>query len=212
MGRELLVSEEEVRECGEALLAEGKTVSPRTVREALGGRGSYSTITKHLNVWKANRPATVSPIPLEIPDSIQSSFASIWRAAMAEAHREAQAVRERAAEEVKDALSRLQDAVVEVERLEGITAADAEKLDSLTGQLSERDTQLQKAERLTEKTTTERDDARSQLDKVQEVLQQLRQDKDAAITQAAELRGQLEAISKTNIELMSKLAPIEQKP
>jgi len=212
MGRELLVSEEDVRDCAEALLADGKTASPRTIREGLGDRGSYSTITKHLNAWKANRPAVVSPIPLAIPDSIQSAFAAVWRASLTEAHREVQAVRERAAEDVRDAVARLQDALSEVERLEGLAVVDAEKIDSLTAQASERDAQLQKLERQAERTTAERDDARSQLEKVQQELQQSRQGRDTAVTEAAELRGKVEAISKTNIELMAKLAPVEQKP
>lgn len=212
MGRELLVSEEDVRRCADELSAEAKTVSPRTVREALGGRGSFSTISKYLNVWKDNRPAGVSPIPLEIPDSIQSSFNAIWRSALTEAHREAQVVRERAAEEVKDALNRLQEALSEVERLEAITATDAEKIDSLTGQLSQSDAQLQEARRQAERLSAERDEARSQLERVQQELLQSRQDGVAAVTEAAELRGQLEAVSKTNNDLMSKLVPVGQKP
>lgn len=70
------------------------------------------------------------------------------------AHREVQAVRERAAEEVRDALARLQDALSEVERPEGLSVADAEKIHSLTAQASERDAQLQKLERQAERTET----------------------------------------------------------
>jgi len=51
MGRKALHTQEEVFQAADALAANGKEVTPTTLRDALGG-GSLTTIYKHIDAWQ----------------------------------------------------------------------------------------------------------------------------------------------------------------
>jgi colicin import membrane protein len=90
MAREALVSQEMVNKAADELVAAGKKVVVRDVREALGNQGSMATITKLLQVWRAGQVRqsqviddTVTPAVI---NSINSMVAEKVQAATAEAN------------------------------------------------------------------------------------------------------------------------------
>ena len=66
------IGEDEVRFAAEALKVAGRTVSIIAVKEKLGGRGSYTTIKRHLDSWSQSAPREQSTPP-ELPPELLSS-------------------------------------------------------------------------------------------------------------------------------------------
>lgn len=66
MGRESVITQEEVNAVADQLRATGAKPTARAVREALGG-GSMATVLKHLQVWQSRQvrpPETQAVLPL----------------------------------------------------------------------------------------------------------------------------------------------------
>ncbi len=66
MGRESVITQEEVNSVADQLRATGAKPSARAVREALGG-GSMATVLKHLHVWQSHQvrtPETQAVLPV----------------------------------------------------------------------------------------------------------------------------------------------------
>lgn len=126
MGRIAAHTQEQVFEAADKLAANGQEVTPTTLREVLG-RGSFSTLGKHIEAWQQARQAAPAPVILEMPEAVKAAFAQCWQAAAAEAGKEIAAIREKADAEIKATKRRLDEALSEVERLEdeANTAADA---------------------------------------------------------------------------------------
>src|SRR5271155_1756688 len=88
LGRKAMVTEKEVFDAADTLVAEGKAISAATLLAAVGG-GSFTTIYKHLAAWHASKPAGhAAQTTGEMPDAAKSAFAVAWRTAAAEAARE----------------------------------------------------------------------------------------------------------------------------
>lgn len=126
MGRIAAHTKEQVFEAADKLASNGQAVTPTTLREVLG-RGSFSTLGKHIEAWQQARQAAPAPVILEMPEAVKAAFAQCWQAAATEAGKEIAAIREKADAEIKTIKRRLDEALFEVERLEdeANTAADA---------------------------------------------------------------------------------------
>ena len=145
MARRRAIEADELFETANRLQAEGKEVSATALLDALGG-GSLRTIYKLLEAWQQRRPAVVITSTDEIPPSVQAAFASAWRQAAQEAGREVQAVKEKAAEEVKAAVKQFQDALDAIDNLEKESEADAQQIDSLKERIAGLEAALQKSQ------------------------------------------------------------------
>lgn len=146
MGRKALYSEQEVFLAADALAGEGKEVTAMALLGALGG-GSLTTIYKHLDVWRASRPAaTGTGIPLEIPEPVQGAFSAAWRAAVSEASREVTTVREKCAEDIKAAQRQFHEALASIERLEAEGEVDVGQIEELRAKIQELESSLRKTE------------------------------------------------------------------
>ena len=146
MGRKSFFTESEVFEAADRLAAEGKEVSATALLNALGG-GSLTTIYKHLKAWQESRPAQMqTPHPIDLPEPVKTAFAAAWKVAMSESAKDLQAVREKAAEEVKTAQRQFAEALESIERLEKEAEAEANRIDGLTAKVAELEAALQKSE------------------------------------------------------------------
>lgn len=145
MGRRGSISEEQVFEAADALVAQGKEVTPTALLGSLGS-GSFTTIYKHLSAWEASRATAVTDRAAVIPDTVLSAFGAAWRAASAEAGKEVLAVKEQAAEDVAAAKAQFQEALETIERLESESEADATRIDSLSAKIAELEKSLHQSE------------------------------------------------------------------
>jgi chromosome segregation ATPase len=145
MGRRGSISEEQVFEAADALVAQGKEVTPTALLGSLGS-GSFTTIYKHLSAWEASRATAVTDRAAVIPETVLSAFGAAWRAASAEAGKEVLAVKEQAAEDVAAAKAQFQEALETIERLEAESEADASRIDALSAKIAELEKALHQAE------------------------------------------------------------------
>lgn len=205
MGRRALFSQEEVFQTADRLAAEGKEVSATTLLAALGG-GSLTTIYKHLTAWLEARPKSDPALaPIEIPDMVQGAFTAAWRTAVLEATREVAVIKEKAAEEVKTAQKKFQEALEQIERLEREGEADGAQIEGLTSRIGELEAALHKLESEASGHKASADQLREQVKAQQEDLDQLRKEKDAAVNAAAELRGEAKTLRDQNNQLLARL-------
>lgn len=145
MGRRGSISEEQVFEAADALVAQGKEVTPTALLGSLGS-GSFTTIYKHLSAWESSRATAVTDRAAVIPDTVLSAFGAAWRAASAEAGKEVLAVKEQAAEDIAAAKAQFQEALETIERLESESEADATRIDSLSAKIAELEKALHQSE------------------------------------------------------------------
>jgi len=78
MGRIAVHTQEQVFEAAEKLARSGREVTPTSLREILG-RGSFSTLGKHIEAWQQSRQATPMHVVFEMPDTVKSAFAHCWQ-------------------------------------------------------------------------------------------------------------------------------------
>jgi hypothetical protein len=85
MTRGVAVDREELFEAADRLQAQGKQVTALALLEELG-RGSLTTIYRHLEVWKKRKvKQAATEGEQEIPASVQSAFWHMWRVALEQA-------------------------------------------------------------------------------------------------------------------------------
>lgn len=223
MGRRGSISEEQVFEAADALVAQGKEVTPTALLSSLGS-GSFTTIYKHLSAWESSRASAVTDRAAVIPEAVLSAFGAAWRAATAEAGKEVLAVKEQAAEDVAAARTQFQEALQTIERLETESEADAARLESLSAEVAELEKSLHQSEneRAALKATCEQlqhqvksqesdlarahKESEAERKRHQEELAEARKDKDAAIRESAELRGKASTLEAQNKDLLTRLS------
>ncbi len=223
MGRRGSISEEQVFEAADALVAQGKEVTPTALLSSLGS-GSFTTIYKHLSAWESSRASAVTDRAAVIPEAVLSAFGAAWRAATAEAGKEVLAVREQAAEDVAAARTQFQEALQTIERLEIESETDAARLESLSAKVAELEKSLHQSEneRAALKATCEQlqhqvksqesdlarvhKESESERKRHQEELTEARKDKDLAIRESAELRGKATTLEAQNKDLLTRLS------
>lgn len=207
MARRRAIEADELFETASRMQAEGKDVTATGLLDALGG-GSLRTIYKHLETWKAQRPAVTKKESADMPPGVQVGFANAWRLATAEADRQAQEVKDKAAAEVAEAQKQFSDALDEIGKLESESEADAQEIETLKARISESESALQeaRAESAGHKATSEQ--RQKMVEKLETDLahgQKVQAERDAALKEAAELRGQIKTLEAQNEKLLSRL-------
>lgn len=212
MGRRGSISEEQVFEAADALVAQGKEVTPTALLNSLGS-GSFTTIYKHLSAWEASRATAVTDRAAVIPEAVLSAFGAAWRAATAEAGKEVLAVKEQAAEEVGAAKAQFQEALETIERLEAESESDAAQLEAQLAKIAELESALHQSENersalkaAFEQLQNQVKSQESELVRLHKELESARKDKDNAIKEAAELRGKASTLESQNKDLLSRLS------
>jgi len=203
MGKSVSISVEELFETANRLEAEGKEVTALGLLNALG-RGSLTTIYKHLEAWKTAKPVKAHSSANEMPDMVKSAFAVAWREASQEAAREVEAVKARASEETNAALKQFHGALEAIAILEKQRDNDQDVIEGLQAQAAESKLELAKAE-------TEVAAEKARADELKEQLRALQGERDTAIKAASELKGKAETLATQNEKLLAKLSQSEPK-
>jgi len=204
MGRRGSITESQVFEVADALLAQGREVTPTALLNALGS-GSFTTIYKYLNAWEATRTSAGAEKTAAIPEVVLSAFGAAWRAASAEASKEVVLVRDQCAEEVKAANMQFQEALQTIERLEADGEVDAGRIDALNAKLAEMESTLHKMENENAANKATVDQLLERLQRAEKEATQAREEKEKAIKEAAELHGKCDAQQSQYNELLSRL-------
>ena len=225
MGRRGSISEEQVFEAADALVAQGKEVTPTALLGSLGS-GSFTTIYKHLSAWEASRATAVTDRAAVIPETVLSAFGAAWRAASAEAGKEVLAVKEQAAEDVAAAKAQFQEALETIERLEGESEADASRIDSLSAKIAELEKALHQSENEKAALKATCEQLRHQVKSQESELERLHKDaeserkrhdqemsKASASASAAQDKAntQIEQLRQQSSELQTKLEKAERE-
>jgi DNA repair exonuclease SbcCD ATPase subunit len=210
--RRQAIDQDELFEAANRLQGEGKEVTALTLLDALGG-GSLRTIYKHLETWKQNKPSAVIPGNDEMPESVKGIFAAAWRTASQEAGRQVTAVKEKAAEEVKEARQQFNGALDAIGKLESEADEASLEVEQLKAQLVEIQEECNRAKEEGSGHKAASEQLAKRVSKSEEDQERLRTEadkeraeKEAAITQAAELRGQVQALQQQNHDLLNKLS------
>ncbi len=197
MARNIPIGRDEVIETANRLEAEGKEVTALTMLSALG-RGSLTTIYKHLDAWRESKPVRSPVVQADQPEPVKTAFATAWRVAAEEAARETTVIREKAAEEVKAALRQFHGALEALAKVEADREADGEAMEGLHGIIAEQKAQIGKLE-------SEVAAANARAEELRDQLKSLQADRDAAIKAAAEHKGELTALKDQNKQLLAKI-------
>jgi len=208
------IDQGELFEVADRLESEGKEVTALAVQTALG-RGSYTTVYKYLEAWRASRPAPVAPVSFQMPDPVKNIFAGAWRMALMESAKETEAVKVKAAEDLKNAAAQLHGALQAIEKLELAAEASATEIASLKESSEQKQAVLSKTEaelsaraNATEDLRRQLVDRDSEIARLREELAKGRDERDLAIKEAAELKGKMTAIVSQNAALLKRVGKI----
>lgn len=152
MGR-LGITEQQVFEAAESLVAQGLTPTVPLVREKLGV-GSFSTVSAHLATWKKDRSiavATVSDVPEKVQALFQQVAQQVWslafqtaqqdldtqRLALESMRRELEQERAQMAGEIQRLEHTLDAAIVQVESLNATLIEEQKAAQEKEGELFE---------------------------------------------------------------------------
>lgn len=152
MGRIAAHTQEQVFKAANKLMESGVEVTPSALREYLG-RGSFSTLGKHIEAWQEARKTAALPVILDMPEVVKVAFAQCWQSAALEAGKEIAAIRDKAEAEVAALERRLHEALSGIERLEEEANAFNEALDGMQNKLEQVTKEAQQA--ATDATTRE---------------------------------------------------------
>ena len=213
------IGEDEVRFAAEALKVAGRTVSIIAVREKLGGRGSYTTIKRHLDSWSQSAPreqSTPPELPPELLSSQTEALAVLWQSAIQSARemlaeelaKQARlgAEKDRALAEASDEITRLEKAIAdrdEIEREREITKRRLEdEIVELRTELTSTKTQTIELKATLESSTEREQKANERAEANAALLTDTR-------TQLNQLRDRLESIGKEKTALESKCLKLD---
>lgn len=76
------ITYQEVVQAAEALLHQQRNPTLESVREYLGGTGSFATLSKHLNTWRQNRLLASThnnTLPITPPDEVSKAVNHVWQ-------------------------------------------------------------------------------------------------------------------------------------
>lgn len=177
------LTQEQVFQCAEQLVQEGKNPTIAALRERLGS-GSITTIHKYLVQWKTQRQQKTAS-----PALSSSDFPTILRAVQAEIDRAVAQVLPPLQEEIVSLKNEAAEWAREIERLESERESLREQLALMT---SERNALEGRMIGRTEELTREMEHLRQELEKE-------RKEKAEAREKAAELRGRLTQIQETGM-------------
>jgi len=214
-----LVTQATVFDAADALAAGGAEPTIITVQERIGG-GSYTTVKRYLEEWKAQQQTAKQPV-VDLPDEIAAKgdefVRSLWASAASLADQRAQQAREEAQRQVAEARAVLADAEAAIARLEAEGEEHAQRLSSqeqtiatLRDELDQARGAAQVAEARAAEQAQRVGDLQRELDlghrEVARLNEELVQVRAAALDQAR-LSGELDALKR---QLQDQAALIER--
>jgi len=141
MGRAATLRREQVFEAANGLKTRGVKVSTTSIREALGDVGSYTSISKFLDDWRASDAAADRDVAANVPEAAEQAMLvairEVWRILTATTRLEIATSTETADAKARETKAQVVEAHGEVERLEKENTAMADELASLKIKASE---------------------------------------------------------------------------
>jgi len=187
------VTDEEVFVAADTIEASGQTVTIARVRDALGGTGSYTTISRHLEVWRERRDSEkqdeLPAVPGSIEETMVNAVRTIWQQAMGLARSEFESLREGLRAETTEKEHALSEAHSEIDRLE----RDFEKQEHATAAAQEK---FEKANETAMRLSIEHQAAQAEIERLRDELVSARAEAREARDEAAELRGRVQALEE----------------
>jgi len=110
------VTEEEAFAAAQALLEAGQEPSVRLIQERTGG--SYSTITRHFDNWRAQRGDQAPAQLPDMPDNVMAALRQVWATAARTAQEGMSAERDALEAARREMEQRKTEMVEEIDRLE----------------------------------------------------------------------------------------------
>lgn len=199
MARELSISYDQVAAAAAELKANGQKATVRAVRDATGGTGSMTTISRFLQQWNDAQPKQSAPA-VEIPAPVLDGI----RRAIGQAGDEAQAALRA---ELADTRQALADVTAESERTaEALSEAEDEML-MLEGLRADLTARLEE-----EKKSRAESEARhvADLAEIRDEIQRERQAAEAARTELAKAMLRLESMPRLEADLETARAEAKE--
>lgn len=188
MGRESVITQEEVNSVADQLRATGAKPTARAVREALGG-GSMATVLKHLHVWQSHQvraPETQAVLPVGLQRALVDFIAQ--EVASAKVTLEADLVTAQQAN---------QDLIAESERLAAALEREQSAVETLQADKAELSGRLGQL-------TKDLDDVRAEAAAQREAAEHAR-------TEKAKLELRLEGVPRLEAEIERLKAALESE-
>ena len=116
------ITYDQVANAAQAIAARGQEPTISAIRVELNNEGSYSTISQHLNRWRAESADKVdtAALPPDVETAAMEAITKVWNIAHKNATKEVAAVRQEAADEKKALQKELEEARTEIDQLEAI--------------------------------------------------------------------------------------------
>jgi hypothetical protein len=208
----MAITKEQIIQTAEELESEGVNITMNAVRERLKG-GSFATISPVLREWKRSREKTAQTaleMPSELNGAIQRAGAEIWSVASALASAKLEAVQIEAQALVDEAQSERDEALKEIENLEGAIDFRLEDIARLNTELESKIINVQELEeykiKIEKELFTERAAAKATIDGLEARLQDAKEamDKLAKVSETPKKRTYRKKPEQTDIEDQSK--------
>lgn len=211
MGREAIITYEQVAAAADTMKATGNKPTSRAIRERLGNIGSFGTINRHLQAWRAGQERQIASA-LALPTNLQRSILDFMGQELASAkavlETDLAEQRQEAADLAAENEHQATDIAEKTEALESLRG----DLDTLKGRLIQIQTDLAIAKDSTDRERKAAEDARIELAKarlrleamprleaelaaMRSELERERQGRVVAEQQAAVLAAKLEAVT-----------------
>lgn len=180
------ITQEQVNEACNDLIANGERIKKTAVRDRVGG--SFTTIGRMVDVWEREHGAQAQTPVLHMPEAITAAMhkatSDIWQAASTLASESIERIQSDSEAAIEKAKGEVADYGAEVTRLEG-------ELDTLHGQLKETQEQLHDSQAKLVELQTHSTALQGRLDDKDKIIEQMRED-------YATLQKELIAIAKKN--------------
>jgi len=185
----MATTEEKIIEAATKLQDAGKKPTMEAVREAIGG-GSFATISPVLRKWRESQ-AQHQAVTLEMPNEIKTIFdktaAELWKGLASITTERIAKTEAESAKQINAAQTERDEALTEIERLEGLLNASIAQNNALTEKNQELTLQAQKQQITLEFAESKQIELKAE-------LQQLKDDLRLRDGELGELRGELKAI------------------
>ncbi|MBN3784571.1 chromosome partitioning protein ParA, partial [Burkholderia sp. Ac-20345] len=106
------ITYDQVANAAQAIAARGQEPTISAIRVELNNEGSYSTISQHLNRWRAESADKVdtAALPPDVETAAMEAITKVWNIAHKNATKEVAAVRQEAADEKRALQKELEEA------------------------------------------------------------------------------------------------------
>ena len=130
MGRKARFTQEQVFAAADALVAEGRDISPAELLDRLGG-GSFTTLYRHLEAWRSGQVEQAPAVTIAMPPAVRLALDQAWQVATSEAFREVARVRDELTRELALAQRQFTEALAAIGVLEREADQDTSRIDAL---------------------------------------------------------------------------------